>query len=556
MAFRKPVNPIAFLAFPLLLLLVIGMACGGDAEPTAPAGAVFGGTAVGLNTCYVVKWDPHQEGTLCGLAVGFGPQYNQVVEYNPLDPTEIIGDLAKEWSASDDGLTFTFTLHDNIRWTDGEDLTAEDVAFSLNRMVEPDQPRPRVGLLKPSMKSAEADGSKTVKVTLHFPSPAFLPFLAVDYMKILPKHLLDKGVDLNVFDNIVGSGPFKATSTLVGDSTDFEKNPDYFKANRPFFDGLKMQVIKTSASVRAAFETGKAHFSTSVYNLSIDDALAMKNDSSLQDKVNIFFGPGGVNNRHIIFNFTREPWSDLSVVKALRLATDHNEFIQAFGGGEHRAGAPFPVGTWYGKTHEELAKFPGYGSMPGATRTKADDIAEAKALLKAAGFDPPSALGKYTIMTFNGDDFPDLAQLWVEQMRRNLGLEIEVQSVDGSTGVGAATAGDYDILGWGFGYNITDPDDFVNSIYGTSGRNWSHWTDDEFQALFDKQSREFDRTARKQILTEMEEFLLTADNPYIETLWKRAYYTASTRIRTEAGDYVPAHTNQTVLKQEHMWLEE
>jgi peptide/nickel transport system substrate-binding protein len=556
MAFRKLVNLIAFLAFPLLLLLVIGVACGGDDEPEAPTGAVFGGTAVGLNTCYVVKWDPHQEGTLCGLAVGFGPQYNQVVEYNPLDPTEIIGDLAKEWSASDDGLTFTFTLHDDIKWTDGEDLTADDVAFSLNRMVEPDQPRPRVGLLKPSMKSAEADGSKTVKVNLHFPSPAFLPFLAVDYMKILPKHLLDKGVDLNVFDNIVGSGPFKATSTLAGDSTDFEKNPDYFKANRPFFDGLKMQVIKGSATVRAAFETGKAHFSTSVYNLSIDDALAMKNDSSLQDKVNIFFGPGGVNNRHVIFNFKKDPWTDLSVVKALRLATDHNEFIQAFGGGEHRAGAPFPVGTWYGKTHEELAKFPGYGSMSGATRTKADDIAEAKALLKAAGFDPPSALGKYTIMTFNGDDFPDLAQLWVEQMRRNLGLEIEVQPVDGPTGVGAATAGDYDILGWGFGYNITDPDDFVNSIYGTSGRNWSHWTDDGFQAMFDKQSQEFDRTARKQILTEMEEFLLTADNPYIETLWKRAYYAASTRIRTEAGNYVPAHTNQTVLKQEHMWLEE
>ena len=524
--------------------------------PTPAVEGVHGGSAVGLNTCYVVKWDPHQEGTLCGLAVGFGPMYNQVVEFNPINPSDIIGDLARSWQVSRDGMTYTFTLHDNIKWWDGRDLTADDVAYSINRMIEPLQPRPRVGLLRPSVRSAQALDRSTVRVNLKFPSPAFIQFLALDYMKILPKHLLERRVDLNAFDNIVGSGPFKATSTLAGEFTDFERNPTYFKPGRPFLDNLKMQVIKGSANVRAAFETGRAHFSTSVYNLSTDDALAMKNDPGLKGIVNIIFGPGGVNTRHMIFNFQKDPWTDLNVVKALRLATDHNEFIQAFGGGEHRAGAPFPVGTWYGRLHEELAKFPGYGSMPGATRTKDKDIAEAKALLKAAGFDPPSQLGKRTLMTFDGDDFPDIAQLWAEQMRRNLGLEIEIQEVDGPTGFGAGTSGEYDILGWGFGYNIVDPDDYVDSIYGDSSRNWSQWTNAGFQAMFDKQSRELDMEKRRQIVRDMEEFLLTKENPYIETLWKRAYYTVSAKVRTEAGEYVPPHSNQMIFKWEHVWLED
>jgi ABC-type transport system substrate-binding protein len=73
----------------------------------------------------------------------------QVVEFNPLKPSEITGDLAKRWDVSSNGLIYTFYLHDNVKWWDGKDLTAEDVVFSLKRMVEPGKPRPRVGLLRP-----------------------------------------------------------------------------------------------------------------------------------------------------------------------------------------------------------------------------------------------------------------------------------------------------------------------------------------------------------------------------------------------------------------------
>jgi peptide/nickel transport system substrate-binding protein len=186
------------------------------ALPT-PTGAapIYGGHATVLSYAFPEGWDPHLAGTLAVMAV-VSPLYNQVVEFNPLNPREIIGDLATRWEVTDGGLTYRFHLHDHVTWWDGRALTAEDVAFSVHRMIEPGQPRPRVGLLRPYVQSAEALDRSTVQVRLHYPAPAFLQFFAVDYMKVVPKHIVEVGVDINVWENIVGSGPFRIKEVRRG----------------------------------------------------------------------------------------------------------------------------------------------------------------------------------------------------------------------------------------------------------------------------------------------------------------------------------------------------
>jgi peptide/nickel transport system substrate-binding protein len=200
--------------------------------PAAAATPVSGGQATVLNYGYPEVWDPHLAGTLGALG-SISPMYNQLVEFNPLNPDEIIGDLAKSWEVTDGGMTYTFRLHDTVTWWDGKPLTADDVVFSLNRMVEEGKPRPRVGLLRPSLKSVAVVDRYTVRVSLKLPSPSFLQFLAVDYMKIVPKHVVEAGVDINVWENIVGSGPFKIKGTRRGDSVTYEKNKNYFKKGQP-----------------------------------------------------------------------------------------------------------------------------------------------------------------------------------------------------------------------------------------------------------------------------------------------------------------------------------
>lgn len=511
----------------------------------AAAAPVYGGHLTILNAGFPEVWDPHLAGTLFALAA-VGPVYNQVVEFNPLNPKDIIGDLAKSWEVTDAGGTYTFHLHDNVTWWDGKDLTAEDVAFSLQRMIEPGKPRPRTGVLRPYIKSAEVMDRHTVQVALHYPSPAFLQFLAVDYMKILPKHLLDAGVDINAWENIVGSGPFKITAARRGDAVTLARNPAYFKPGRPYVDGLTILAISDAGTAAAAVRAGRIQMTTGLTSLSIEDLFKLEKE--LKGTYSLYEQPNVTDLWFVFGNVDKAPWKDLRVIKALRLAPDQEELRQGLGAGHWNIGAPFPIGSWYGSTREELLRQPGY-RIP-----KAQDIADAKALLKAAGYDPPAKLGKHILDAGTVSTVLDAAQLWAAQMRRNLGLEIEVRVRDNPTVVQAFTTGDYDMGIWGYAYNIDDPDDW-SVIYGTGSRNYTRWKHPQFLEMLEQQSREVDRDKRRAILRQMEAFLLTEENPYIPMLWKSWIYLVSDKVKTEAGPFVTPPSLQTTLKYEHLWLE-
>jgi peptide/nickel transport system substrate-binding protein len=525
-------------------VVLLTLALAGARVPAATAAPVYGGHVTLLNYAYPEVWDPHIAGTL-GAMAAISPLYNQVVEFNPLNSREVIGDLAKSWELSDGGLTYIFHLHEDVQWWDGKDLTAEDVAFSINRMIEPGKPRPRVGLLRPMTKSAEVIDRHTIRVRLNYPSPSFLKFLAVDYMKVVPKHLVEAGVDINVWENIVGSGPFKITGARRGDSVTYARNPHYFKSGRPYVDRLTIVTITDSGTAAAAVKAGKITMTTTG-SLDVDDILKLEQE--LKGKYTLYWQP--VTNQQAFFaNIEREPWKDLRIIKALRLATDQQEIQQAFGAGKYSLGAPFPVGSWYGSTTEELLKLPGY-RMP-----KDQDIADAKALLKEAGYDPPSKLGKRVLTTSTIWIWPNLTQLWAAQMKRNLGLDIEVKLVDTPTAVTTFVAGDFDLGIFGYAYNIDDPDDYVNAIYGPGARNYTRWKNPEFLKMLDQQSKELDTVKRGQILRQMEAWLLTVEDPYIQVIWHPLFYFVSDKVRTEAGPFIVPETIQTVLKREHIWLE-
>jgi peptide/nickel transport system substrate-binding protein len=512
---------------------------------TAAAAPVHGGHLAILNAGYPEVWDPHVAGTLFALAA-VGPVYNQIVEFNPINPTEIIGDLAQSWEVTEAGSAYIFHLHENVKWWDGKDLTAEDVAFSLQRMIEPGKPRPRTGVLRPYIKAVEVVDRHTVKVALNYPSPAFLQFLAVDYMKILPKHVLDAGVDINAWENIVGSGPFKITAARRGDSVTLARNPTYFKQGRPYVDGLTILAISDAGTAAAAVRAGRIQMTTGLTSLGIDDLLKLEKE--LKGKYSLYWQPHVTDLWYVFGNVEKAPWNDLRIIKALRLATDQEELRQGLGAGHWNIGAPFPIGSWYGSTREELLALPGYRTP------KAQDIADAKALLQAAGYDPPAKLGKHILDTGPVSTVPDAAQLWAAQMRRNLGLEIELRVRDIPTVIQAFTTGDYDMGMWGYTYNIDDPDDW-STIYGTGGRNYTRWKNAKFLELLDQQSRELDRDKRRAILRQIEAFLLTEENPYIQMLWKSWIYLVSDRVKTEAGPFVTPPSLSTVLKYEHLWLE-
>ena len=321
--------------------------------PIPAAVGVQGGEFRHINSCAPEHWDAHQAGTLCAQW-GFSPLYNQVVEFNPIKPSEVIGDLAESWDVQDGGLTYIFKIRQGVKWADGTDLTTEDVAFSINRMIEPG-PRPRSGLLRPSTESAEVVDDSTVRVNLKFPSASFINFLAVDYMKVLPKHTLDAGVDLKLWENANGSGPYLPDQFRRGDVWKHRKNPDYFKEGRPYFDTIESFFIRDPGTIAAAYSTERVHIGG---NLSIEATVKLGEELEGRYTVHWRRNTGG---QHFFGNVEKEPWNNLNIIKALRWATDLWEIREAFGQGQKPIGAPFAPQSFYGSTLEELVVRPGYG---------------------------------------------------------------------------------------------------------------------------------------------------------------------------------------------------
>ena len=154
-----------------------------------------------------------------------------------VDPDAVpYADLATGYEASDDGLTYTFKLRDGVKFHNGDPLTAEDVKFTFDRLSAKDSAYSYKSQIE-TIKSVDVVDPLTVKFTLTVPTGPFLTYMAFPGSSIVPKKLVESGHDLNA--QPVGSGPFKFVSYQPRSMVKFEKNPDFYEAGKPYFDGME-----------------------------------------------------------------------------------------------------------------------------------------------------------------------------------------------------------------------------------------------------------------------------------------------------------------------------
>ena len=346
--------------------------------PTGPA-PKYGGVLQAMAFPGNLGWDPHKYGNAETIVVS-GNIYNQLLEYDPLNPSEIIGDLAESWVVSPDSLTFTFKLLDNVKWTDGETLDADDVVFSLNRMIDKTDTRPKAGVWRSYLAEnpVEKVDQRTVRMKLAFPAGGFIRFMAVDFNKILPQHVLEAGVDVDVWDtDAVGSGPWKRVDWKEGISIEFEKNEGYFKEGQPFFDGMKGFYMTDKGTEIAAFRTERILMGLSAQSqMDVEDALKLEADPEFAQKFDIFWMPSSAGGHHLLMNPAKPPFDNEKVRRAMFLAFDRNQLVDHFGSGKYALAGPMSPLNPHAVTREQLLEIPGYRLKDG--KKHPDDIAEAR----------------------------------------------------------------------------------------------------------------------------------------------------------------------------------
>jgi peptide/nickel transport system substrate-binding protein len=507
----------------------------------------------------VSDWDVYKGGHTSGLKPS-GPRFNQLVEYNPVNTSEIIGDLATSWEISDDGLTYTFTLYD-AEWSDGVPVTASDVVFSLDRIVMPDEQRSRSGALRGFYETgnSRALDERTVSVTQKSPAASFLNILAVDYMKIYPKHVVEQKTQAEISSgpaDLPSSGPWVFQEWRRGESWKYEKNPNYFKEGLPYWDGFEVFIITDQARVFAALESEQVLGTDNIYGLKPADVIQLEKDTG--GRVKALNYPGIVEQ--ILLDTTSPPFDDSQARRAVFLALDRKELIQVARKGAGQIGGFFIPGTV--KAEDNLLTWPGYRYVDQAGNPVTEnilerddvekdprDIEEALALAKAAGLEGASI----TIVTPNRTDFEDNAIVVKEQLKRNLNWDVTIESMDIPTVYDRMDQHTASLVIFQSASLIPTPESMLAVAYLEDADSNRHgYVAPGLKPLTDALFSELDPATREQLLADTVEIFKRGEMQFLPMYWGWLGGAINVKIR----NYHMPLTAVLVAKNEHVWLDE
>ncbi len=503
-------------------------------------------------------WDPKGSSSLSSIQA-VSQMYNQIVQYDTVDTSLIVCDLCDTWEVSNGGETFTFHLRPGIKWQDGEDLTADDVHNSLLRYGDLDSKMGRSGLWRGYTLEASNGGvnlidEDTVEVNLRFASGAFIKFLAVDYVKVLPKHLLDQGIDLNLAENVIehrsGSGPFVLDDYQRGSFYKVSKNPDYFKDGRPYFDGIDHTIIVDPSVLIAQISGGQIDMSNGGFtNLTPTQVFELERDTDGKYRA---FAVQPTADWGLMMNIKKEPFNDPRVRKAIALAIDYQQWNDLVFDNTSGVGCPL-----MGLAHsfEECETWPGL--RPKDTPEGQADLAEAKRLMEEAGFAGGFST-RYDVRQVG--TYPEQCSVVKDQLARNLGIKGDLSTYPSAAGYDLfATsrpvdqAGDWELACQGEGQVVLDVDGIMGGVYLKGAtRNYTDWENEQVNTWHELQKQETDPDRRREINKEMESYLFTQDDNHWVTLgWGVLQWVVSEQIK----NFHAPQTVQTHFKHEDIWLE-
>ena len=506
--------------------------------PQPERGGIFVRKMAGIPT----NWDILQGGG-SGASEYLAPVYSQLLQWSPEDGVTILPDLATSWDISNGGLTFTFNLRPDAMFSDGQPVTADDVKWTYERIIDPPEGMvtPRAGAVPELVESMDIVDDHTIAFNLTYSAAIFTAEVASGFHSIEPKHLLE-GRLFGGPEDVIGSGPWKVKELDPDVFLDYERNPLYHLDDRPYLDGVRHTVIADPAAAVAAFEAGKVH---------ITDQTFPETTRSEAEEVIAGMGGKAILSEALpaawilpyYVSLRREPWDDINARRAIHLAINRQAYTDLI---EEGLGGPqgfFQVGWLGGFSEEELL------SRPGFRQPKDDDIAEARRLLQEAGVPEghqvnvltPPAGGLYTKQcTLLADDLAAI------------GLDPQIESIAWGELGPRRIAGEFDFTCQATGALYLDTDSFISLLYlEKGGRNWGPWTPtQEFLDLYLEERATLDTEKRGELLVKMHEILFD-ELPLLPGAQHMTWTMWSNEVNNYHWVPVPFYNN---TKLEEVWL--
>jgi peptide/nickel transport system substrate-binding protein len=397
--------------------------------------------------------------------------------------------ICEDYDVSDDGLVYTFKIRDDVKFHDGTQMTAEDVAFSINRTIEKGWAADMVA----AIESVEATDDYTVVLTLSRPFGGMIGSLASPYFSIMSKAYLEENGDDIVERKPMGTGAYKFVEWVSGDHITLEANEDYFKG-APSIKTVTFKPITDKNTGLIALQAGEAD---AFLNVNYSDIPAVEEDDSLA-----FYSTDLAAVLSLNMNIENEILSDVRVRQAVNYAINRDNIIQgALEGQGTAANSPVPP-TCDG--YSEDVK--GYEYDPD----------KARELLKEAGYEDGLS---FTIKIKEDSKNQKVAQV-IQSDLKAVGIDVDIQILEaGAYTTDVYSNGDYEMTISAWCAMFTDAysllySQFHKDCYGGTG-NITHVTSDELSSMLDSaaQAGEDEKTAA---YTEVAQSIM--DNAYVAPL--------------------------------------
>ncbi|NQT59926.1 MAG: ABC transporter substrate-binding protein [Bacteroidetes bacterium] len=445
-----------FLAIVMMLIMVVvpGLFAAGRvenaaAEPAAEKVLTIGvdQEAVGLDPHIVTAFSSHRRIDL---------MYNRLVRLD--EDLVVVPDLAESWEIPNN-LTYIFHLRKGVMFHNGREMIADDVKYSLERIIDPKTASPGRSYIA-LVTAIEVMDSYTVKLTLSAPLASLLDALTSNNLSIVPKEAVEANGNLQKV--AVGTGPFMLEEWIPDNSMTLVKNPDYFEAGAPAVDKVIFRVIPEAASLLAGVRSGDLDIATINDGATIRQAMT-NSQVAVQSKA-------GINVRTFGFNTTRKPFDDVRVRQAMALAVDRNEIVAMaeFGMGSPTGPIPVSATDWALPLSELPFSSPNYD--------------KAKALLAEAGYPNGFTFNIVCSATYEGG--LAVAQV-IQSELKNIGVTAELEVVEWGVYIDRWVKRDFDSMieiRGGSG----EPDRFLyRTLHSTGGVNNFMFKDAETDNLLD-----------------------------------------------------------------------
>ena len=440
----------------------------------------------------------------------------------------VVPGLAETWSFDENTNTYSFTLREGLTFHDGDDLTAEDVKFTIEAIQDPANGSENASNYE-DVKEVKVIDDTHVDIVLTAPNTAMPDYLTIG---ILPKHLLE-GEDMTTSSfnqNPVGAGPYKLVSWEMGQAIIMEKFDDYYQGS-PNIDTVVFKIVEDTDARAMQLESEELNFAQ----------ITPKAESKFADKEGYsVYSMTTSDYRGIMYNFNNDFFKNHRELPAiLSYAIDRQAIIDSvlLGHGQV-AYSPLQAGSYNNEAIEKYAYDP----------AKAQSLLEAEGWAKNADgiYEKEGETLSFTINCGQGDQVRiDMANICAQNLN-DIGADVKVEVPAEVDWAGQDTY----LIGWGSPF---DPDDHTYKVFGTDkGANYSCYSNSEVDRLL-TEARQTDNDASRKALYAQFQEELAADPAYTFIAYIDAIYAGTDNIKGITEDTVLGHHGVGIFWNIHEW---